>query len=1276
MDHLDLDHNSLPLAAFCRTCLTKDNLSADGSNMVSLFDAHEKTGGRSPNELLVELSFPQFKVTPEDGLPPNICLNCLDKLTFAHSFRQQCYQVQKFYDRYQLIPVETMKSEQDALIFKGSNNDFALEQAFSKTEHEDDDFQNDSSTKEKQSLECPVCRKSFQSVSNRNSHLQLHDDHIYECELCDLTFKSRAYLKRHSKTVHTTANHSCDQCDATFTSTVKYEYHLKKHEPLKKFRCSYCTKSFLQQHHLLNHERVHTGKEPYLCNVCGKAFRHEPSFRTHLKIHDDARQYVCKLCSKSFVQRSTYLQHVAKHRNDRSFQCEQCGKKFVQRAALIIHFKTHSVLALESTINQKEIGDTHSKFGPNLKSEESKTAKVKSLPYICEICNKAFKLPSSLTSHLKVHSEERKYICQDCGNTFKRVEHLRIHVNAVHLKKKPYSCDICDRTFAQSGDRNVHMRRHTEDKPFQCDYCNKSFRLAKALRAHMRLHTGEKPFVCVICNTSFISYMALDSHTQKQHMETMDNHFLSDHVGSAGLLNFTSHATATTTIATVPIDTPLNHDSMICLATESRNSDIIPENGLGTVVDSVDGVVNNPRIVYLDRVCRTCLIEKEKDQLKDLYDFCLVDTLMACVGTITIEESDGLPSHICLACLQEVDRILSFRQQCEKADQAIRNLIEKSVVIKQDSETKYEVLNVVLTDANGNTETSAVVVPIEELRFQLMNGGATSTGVCERTAQIAIPSKPEAIELPVMELNEAMDLSAPNQEDGTEPLPIAIAKTSLEYDGFPTPTELLIPDVETIAEDGDSLITVNPSELLNESVPTSALVVENEPLEAQDEDTNQQESTILKNLKQELSEFISDACAGLSKDQDLDDNDDDEMIHVDYLKDALTEEYIQTMEKQLASSAVPKSSGNPAQDRLEQENLDSLINDHRLVVNDEGEQEHDQQLDCSVEVLESELDPRNQHVVDSDSRCKICDKTFDSESQLRKHMKKHSDKHYDCTYCFRKFADQSQLRNHLVRHKEGKMHPCKHCDASFEERSMLTAHIKSHANERPHACETCGKRFNTKSLLSTHQKIHTGEKSHICTTCGKGFTLSWQLKAHTRVHTNEKPFECPYCQKRFNQNGNLMIHIRIHTGERPFKCTQCEKAYPSQGELSVHMRQHTGEKKAKKIICSICQKGFAGKGDLKIHMRTHTKEKPYGCQLCGRSFMLHVHLVVHMRSHTGERPYACTLCEKAFATNYQLKNHTYVHTGEKNFACDVCNRRFSSSANRNTHRKTHDRKIS
>ncbi|EDS33082.1 zinc finger protein [Culex quinquefasciatus] len=56
----------------------------------------------------------------------------------------------------------------------------------------------------------------------------------------------------------------------------------------------------------------------------------------------------------------------------------------------------------------------------------------------------------------------------------------------VHTGARPYACTYCDRTFTQSNDLTLHIRRHTGEKPYSCPICNERFIQGTALRAHQR----------------------------------------------------------------------------------------------------------------------------------------------------------------------------------------------------------------------------------------------------------------------------------------------------------------------------------------------------------------------------------------------------------------------------------------------------------------------------------------------------------------------------------------------------------------------------------------------------------------------------------------------------------------------------------------------------------------------------------------------------------------------------------------------------------------------
>ena len=124
---------------------------------------------------------------------------------------------------------------------------------------------------------------------------------------------------------------------------------------------------------------------------------------------------------------------------------------------------------------------------------------------------------------------------------------------------------------------------------------------------------------------------------------------------------------------------------------------------------------------------------------------------------------------------------------------------------------------------------------------------------------------------------------------------------------------------------------------------------------------------------------------------------------------------------------------------------------------------------------------------------------------------------FNCDSCGKQFEKRHIMNRHIrLKHSEKeRKHPCTVCNKSFFTNSDLKKHFESHQGKIM-PCEFCGKLFSCMNNLRTHLVYHQDPKFS-CTFegCNKKFFARKLLRAHTKVHQGQKDFACEYCDKKY-----------------------------------------------------------------------------------------------------------------------------------------------------------------
>ncbi|XP_034409249.1 zinc finger protein 91 isoform X1 [Cyclopterus lumpus] len=359
-------------------------------------------------------------------------------------------------------------------------------------------------------FDCPECCRWFSSASSLRVHRMWH-----------------GVRKRKQQTQgQSVAAHTCDTCGHEANSYAAHCSHIQQHKThntsggddnneveglaKKNLVCTECGKCFTRLSALVSHQLHHPKRKPFQCPDCMMSYSHAASLFNHMRNCSAQKKENISVIKKEYNPKKTLL-------GPKIYHCERCGKGFWSLGAFSNHTQSQTQCT-DLRLRKGGTGSLHSVNGhPRFKvacpvcGRKFRHKGIMALHmrkhengnHKCELCNRSFRLFSSLLRHQVVHSD------QLLPPPIKSFQH-----QVEQLKKNTYSCPDCGKLFSRAKARQFHMKshgyetRHSPSSPrstvaledLQCATCLAHFNNKTSLRAHQKLCIKRDSQV-VLCKT-------------------------------------------------------------------------------------------------------------------------------------------------------------------------------------------------------------------------------------------------------------------------------------------------------------------------------------------------------------------------------------------------------------------------------------------------------------------------------------------------------------------------------------------------------------------------------------------------------------------------------------------------------------------------------------------------------------------------------------------------------------------------------------------------------
>ncbi|XP_074854410.1 zinc finger protein 646 [Carettochelys insculpta] len=413
--------------------------------------------------------------------------------------------------------------------------------------------------REERPFKCGQCQRSYRHAGSLVNHRRTHEVGLFTCLLCRKEFSNPMALKNHLR-IHTEERrHRCSDCGRSFrVASQLASHHRSAHarwglqgeaeeensfqhgqdssssdadvfpalegggagtllSNLEKYIAESVVPADFSQ--LEFPGKAEEGQEApgvpaeerrYKCNQCDKAYKHAGSLTNHKQSHT-LGVYQCAVCFKEFSNLMALKNHTRLHSEYRPYKCPSCCKAFRLPSELLSHQKVHD--------KDRWAGRARSEGSEHSVSEEDSIETSAKLD-IYQLPPAAFGegAPCSLKDGAKARGGDRGNpdgeLCVRCGANFADEEELRNHSCLYPEEEEEEKEDgggLAQPPMDSEGAWEASSKDGEQARPYRCRECGRTYRHAGSLINHKKSHqTGV--YSCSVCCKQLFNLAALKNH--------------------------------------------------------------------------------------------------------------------------------------------------------------------------------------------------------------------------------------------------------------------------------------------------------------------------------------------------------------------------------------------------------------------------------------------------------------------------------------------------------------------------------------------------------------------------------------------------------------------------------------------------------------------------------------------------------------------------------------------------------------------------------------------